>query len=62
MVQHNINHLLFLLASLSLYFLTACHPPQIYLVSGFTDLYSYSPPQLRNDMDVTGEVCSPAML
>ncbi len=57
-----IYYLLFLFASLSLSVLMVCHPPQIYLVSGFTDIYSYRPPQLRNDMDVACEVCSPAML
>lgn len=62
-IVHHINHVLLLLASLrASLFLDACHPPLIYLVSGFTDLYSNSPPQMRDDMDVTGEVCSPAML
>lgn len=62
-IVHHINHVLLLLASLcASLFLDACHPPLIYLVSGFTDLHSNSPPQMRDDMDVTGEVCSPAML
>lgn len=62
-ICHHINHVLVLLASFcASLFLDACHPPLIYLVSGFTDLHSNSPPQMRDDMDVTGEVCSPAML
>lgn len=65
MLNTRFNHIIFFSYPPTLHlpssFLTACHPPQIYLVSGFTDLYSYSLAQLRNDMNVSGEVCSPAM-